>query len=232
MQSILVIEDSLEIQRIMQDCLKNCSLTQVTSLAEANREILKAHFDLIILDVELPDGDGMKFCANLKNQQALAKIPIIFLTNKNNTEDIVMGFQLGAEDYVTKPFNPFEFRARIEAKLRKQKSDRQEQKIRLDNLLIDIDRQKVTAVIDSTKKQELSLTPLEFKILSFLARHHEHVYSREQLIERIWGNGVSIGDRVVDTHISNIRKKMGVTEYTIDSIYGTGYSFQKKKKAS
>lgn len=228
---ILVVEDSKEMQRVISECLRHFSLDACATLKDAEKALAKQSFDLILLDIGLPDGDGLRFFTKLKNSE-LSEVPVVFLTARSQTEDIVMAFNLGAEDYITKPFNLMEFRARIEAKLRSiEKNKNRDQTLHFGDLQLDLARHRVHFQ-SSAGAKSIDLTPLEFKILAFLARNDDLVFNREQLIEQVWGAGTEISDRVVDSHISRIRKKLKACEYSIESIYGTGYSFRKKSEAA
>lgn len=227
-----MVEDSLEVVRILKDCLKTFDLHIATNLETAQKNIQNSQFDLILMDIGLPDGDGIRFFTQLKNQNKDFSSPVIFLTSKTQTEDIVMAFNLGAEDYITKPFNPFELRARIEAKMKLIRSRKNESAIlRFESLTINLNKHQVF-VEENGKSQILDLTPLEFKILKYFAQNHDHVFNREQLIENIWGFNTNISDRAVDTHISNLRKKIKDSSHSIFSIYGTGYVFRKISAAA
>lgn len=227
MGKILVVEDNLEMQKIIKECLKKFEIHAVLDLKSAQARLEKEKFDLILLDIGLPDGDGFRFLTYLKNQEQGADTPTIFLTSRNQTEDVVMGFQLGAEDYVTKPFNPFEFRARIEARMHGVMLRKNEEKVlRSGNLILDLSKQQARKT-DESGDQNLDLTPLEFKILCHFVRHEDFVFDRNQLIDEIWGREVHVSDRAVDTHISNIRRKIKNTSHSIFSVYGTGYALRK-----
>lgn len=233
MGRILLIEDNLEVVRIVQSSLKKFEIIICNNLAQARNQIQHINsIDLILLDVGLPDGDGFGFLAQLKNQFDPLPAPVIFLTARSETTDVVMGFSLGAEDYIPKPFNPFEFRARIEAKIK----SIHERKVESDSHqigLLKINLNQLKAFITKDGHVErIDLTPLEFKILSFFAKNVDCVFNRDQLIDQIWGSGISINDRAVDTHMSNLRRKIKASGYTIESIYGMGYALRKSKLAA
>jgi DNA-binding response OmpR family regulator len=227
MGKVLVVEDNLEMQKIIKECLKKYEIHAALDIKSAQSKLEKEKFDLILLDIGLPDGDGLRFLTYIKNLENGSLTPTIFLTSRNQTEDVVMGFQLGAEDYITKPFNPFEFRARIEARMHGVLLRRTEEKIlRSGNLVLDLAKQQARR-LDDFSEQNLDLTPLEFKILCFFVKNEDFVFERNQLIDEIWGNSVNVSDRAVDTHISNIRKKIKNTSHSIFSIYGAGYALRK-----
>lgn len=233
MGRILIIEDSLEIIRILKDALRSYDLYFVTTIREAKAQILQqSNFDLILLDIGLPDGDGLEFMAMIKSQKEEVLSPVIFLTSKNETSSVVMAFSLGADDYIIKPFNPFEFRARIEAKMKAISSRKVDTNLiilgdlKLNTLTLKVQIMKSNEIID------INLTPLEFRIISFFAKHEDQVFSRNQLINQIWGGEVNLNDRAIDTHMSNIRKKIKMSQYTLSSIYGAGYALKKAQQAS
>lgn len=233
MGRILLIEDSLEVARIVQTSLKKYELVVCHNLAEARNQIQQMDsIDLILLDVGLPDGDGFGFLAQLKIQNEPFLVPVVFLTARSETADIVMGFSLGADDYIVKPFNPFEFRARIDAKIKSINDRKMETEThQIGPLKINLNQLKAFITKDGQIEQ-IDLTPLEFKIISFLAKNVECVFNRDQLIDQIWGNGICINDRAVDTHMSNLRRKIKVSGYTIESIYGMGYVLRRSKSVA
>ena len=227
MGQLLLVEDSEEIQVLVQRTLHRHEITIVGNLADALAEISTSFFDLILLDLSLPDGDGLRFYLQNKNLVGEKKIPVVFLTSRTNADEIALAYDLGVEDYITKPIQPLEFRARIESKINKASQQKQESNmISLDNLVIDSSRY-LAHLIDNGQRRQLELTPLEFKLLSFFSRHPEEVFTREQIIHQVWTETVNVSDRVVDSHMSNLRKKLKACSYTVVSVYSTGYSFRK-----
>ena len=177
------------------------------------------HFDLILLDVMLPKKDGFQVCRELR--RGGAQTPIILLTARASEAEKVLGLQLGADDYVTKPFSPLELRARIQAVLRRS-SAAEPAVYRFGNMEVNFERcelRKQDAVVE--------LTAVEFKLLSTFIRSRGRVLSRQQLLETVWADA-NCGDRVVDTHVSNLRKKiepdLGEPRYLV-SVRGMGYRF-------
>jgi DNA-binding response OmpR family regulator len=229
MNKILLVEDAVEFQRLVETTLAaGFAVTTVATAADAQKHLDESQVDLIILDVMLPDDDGFRFCANLQNHEKTRDIPVIFLSGKSEVNDRVMGYSLGAEDYITKPFSPVELRARVEARLRKLRSKQEKQEVfRKGDLKFNIPFQKVF-IVNGTRESGVELTPIEFKLLLFLAQREEQVFSREQLMGAIWTGGVHIVDRTVDVHVSNIRKKLGRSSCTIRSVRSVGYSFVQK----
>lgn len=199
------------------------------SVEESERILARENIDLILLDIVLPDGDGFRYCATLQTKDETRQIPIIFLTVKNNVQDKVLGFSLGADDYISKPFDPIELRARVESRLKKNR-ERSERELVLQkgDVSFDIPRQRIQ-VQSNGRSQEVELTPLEFKLLLFFARHEGHVLSRGQLIAGVWGDHTHVIDRNVDTQVSGLRKKIAASVYSIQSVHGMGYRFDKER---
>jgi DNA-binding response OmpR family regulator len=231
MSRILLVDDALDDQRIISSSLGKTNEVRIAStVAEARKCIAEEDFDLILLDVQLPDGDGFKFCAELQSEDATRSVPVIFLTVRSETPDKVMGFSLGAEDYVSKPFDAKELRARVEARIKKASERRtRELTLQLGDLKISVSLQKVYYT-GGGKEQALDLTPLEFKLLFYFAQHEDHVFSREQLLAAIWTDNVNVLDRTVDMHVSNLRKKLVPSSWTIRSVHGVGYRFAKNSE--
>ena len=230
---ILSIEDSAEFQILIQASLgKVYQVEKAASLAEARAKIEAHDFSLILLDVGLPDGDGFVFCTELKNNPRVANLPVVFLTGKTDTMHKVMAFNLGAEDYLVKPFDPLELKARVDVRLKRLQGG-SPQKV-LPGLKIDFHRSLVE--IESERGWEaLELTSTEYKILTFLVQNQGAILSRNQIIDHVWGNKVFILDRNVDSHISALRKKMHPHAAYIRAVHGLGYKFSielsKKKSA-
>jgi DNA-binding response OmpR family regulator len=177
--------------------------------------------DLVILDLMLPDGDGMDICRYLRREGRYAKLPIIMLTARAEETDRVLGLESGADDYVVKPFSPRELVSRVRAVLRRAKGEPgDEQALRIGGLTIDPERFAVTA-----KGKSVELTATEFRILEMLCRNPGRVFTRDQLIEGIWGYDKPVIDRTIDTHIRNLRDKLGSSGESIRTVRGVGYKF-------
>ncbi len=183
--------------------------------------------DLILLDIMLPGIDGLKICKRLKADPKTNLIPVIMLTAKSEDGDIVVGLNLGADDYIPKPFSPKVLMARVRSVLRRHgnTSGAQEEVITLGDMVIDPNRHEVLLA-----GQALSLTATEFRILNFLARKPGWVFSRDQIISAIHDSDFAVTDRTVDVQIVALRKKLGARQTCIQTVRGIGYKFQGEKQ--
>lgn len=225
MARILVIEDSLTTQALIQSCLDDLSeVVCVSSLNEAERQLRQGPFDLLLLDVVLPDGDGFEFCERLRDRAEYAHLPLIFLTGKTQLDDRVRGLRLGGDDYIGKPFEPDELRARVEARLRRRSGDSLPS---LKGFRVDLDGQAVYFQ-DSAggTEKNLELTRIEFKLLLIFMRHLDRFFSRAELLKKAWGDNTHVSDHTVDTHISSLRKKIAACPYQIKSVVKRGYRLE------
>ncbi len=232
MQSILLVEDSPEAQVLVKRALGvNYNMVWAKTLAEASKALEDQSFDLILLDVMLPDGDGYRLCSILQTNDSLRSTPVIFLTAKNSVTDKVLGFKVGADDFISKPFDPLELKARVEARLRKKELQNEASDIiRLGHLEINKSTQRVK-LIEGDHFQEIDLTPIEFKLLILLTKEVNKVYSRDEILDTVWGENIHVYNRSVDTHISKLRRKLGPKADCIESVHGSGYRFSYKVQA-
>ena len=223
---ILVVEDSPEYQLMIRGALGSAmNMDFCSTLQEARTRTSQSVYDLVLLDVTMPDGNGFEFCSELQRNEKTKKVLVIFLTGHSSTADKVMGLNLGAEDYITKPFDPIELKARIDNKLRKNILLSQED-ASFERGPLKMHLPTYSAYMrDQGQEMKLDLTPIEYKILYRLAKNPNQILSRQQLIDGVWGNGAFIEDRSVDKHISSLRKKMGETATTIRTVSGLGYQF-------
>lgn len=177
--------------------------------------------DLIILDLMLPDEDGLEICKKLKRMDNFSDVPIIILSAKDTESDRVIGLELGADDYITKPFSPREMVARVKAVLRR-KTEKGEKKLEVGDILtVDLDKYE-TSVLG----ERVELTTTEFKIIKLLSTKKGIVFSREQILDYLWGDEKIVIDRTIDMHIKNLRKKLGMAAPLIKSIRGIGYKLE------
>ena len=218
---ILVVDDEPKIVDVIRSYLEHAGYGVVTAGTgrEALRTFEEFHPSLIVLDLMLPDLSGEEVCRTLRRSSA---VPVIMLTAKVEEEDILRGLKLGADDYVTKPFSPRQLVARVEAVLRRSGGGTVPVLSFGDgDLTIDTSRMEVR-----TKGNPVSLTPNEYKILSVLAKYPNKVFTREELIEAISDGDYDGFDRVIDTHIKNIRQKIESGEHRyILTVRGVGYRF-------
>lgn len=223
---ILVIEDDRDIAELIEYNLKQekfvvdiCS-NGATGLARATRTLP----DLLILDLMLPDMDGLEICRTLKSDPKTKSIPVIMLTAKGEEIDRIVGFQMGADDYLSKPFSPRELVLRIKAILRRSK-ELKEQKQTLKTVfgILEIDSEKYEVKV---KKEEIRLTAIEFKLLKYLLTTKGRVASRDRLLDQVWGYDSALTTRTVDTHVKRLREKLGRAGNYIETIRGVGYRFK------
>ncbi|MGK5089431.1 response regulator transcription factor [Bdellovibrionota bacterium FG-2] len=224
MAQILVVEDALDIQKTVQGTLREHTIVLAGSLADAKTRLKGTHFDLMLLDVTLPDGDGFEFFSKLDEFTA-ERVPVVFLTSKTDVTDKVLGFSMGADDYITKPFEPLELKARVESHLRRTEESRQKETvITLGGLTVDLRSQRAT-MKTGNKDVSMDLTPVEFRLLLFFCKRVDQVISREQVLAAVWGHEIHVSDRVVDTHVSHLRKKLLGGSCAVEPVYGMGYRF-------
>jgi two-component system phosphate regulon response regulator PhoB len=225
---ILVVEDEPDINKTVSYNIANEGLKPLSALniSEAESYISSNNISLIILDLMLPDGSGLDFCKKLKSSNAYNDIPIIIVTAKDDEVDKVVGFELGADDYVTKPFSVRELMLRIKAILKRNSKDMAQNtssKIETFGILsINEDSHEVFINDD-----EIILTALEFKLLKHLLDRRGRVQTRDQLLSDVWGYSAHITTRTVDTHVKRLREKMGVMGKHVQTIRGVGYRFSR-----
>ncbi len=220
---ILVVEDEPDALELIAFNLKNAGLEVVTAEnGEAALQLARAHLpDLILLDLMLPEVDGLEVCKILRRDSATSAIPIIMVTARAAEMDRVLGLELGADDYVTKPFSPRELVLRVKNLLRRrQATETKTDRITAGDLVIDIPRHLVTV-----QGRPVELTATEFRLLSVLAQRRGRVQSREQLLRDVWNYESLIDTRTVDTHMRRLREKLGPAARYLDTVRGVGYRF-------
>jgi len=224
MNPILIIEDELDIARLVEFQLKQSGFPVVTASDGISglEQAKKMHPTLIILDLMLPDIDGKDICRALKGNPTTQKIPILMLTAKGEELDRIVGFELGAEDYVIKPFSLRELVLRIKAILKGvELAEEAATFIQIENLFIDVEGHRV-----SVNNKSVHLTHTEFKILAALASRRGRVFTRENLLDQVWGSTYEVYARTIDTHIQRLREKLGPAGSWIETIRGVGYRFR------
>ena len=223
MTKILIVEDDPDIALPLEDdlMLEGYQVEAVGDGETALRRLAEDRFDLVLLDVMLPGLDGFDVCRRLRH--AGSRLPIVLLTAKAHEAEVVMGLEAGADDYITKPFSPRELRARLKAVLRRR--DDTPSTACFDDLEVDFERVELRR-----GGAPVELTPIEFKLLSTFVRNPGRVLSRQQLLDRVWGQATYITERVVDTHVGNLRKKIEPEpkrpRYVV-SVLGVGYRFER-----
>lgn len=226
MAQILCIEDSEDTILILVKALNGHNLTFARSIQEAQRALEKESYSLLLVDIGLPDGSGLEFLA--EHTDLARKLPVLILTGKQDFASKVLGFSLGCDDFIIKPFDPRELLLRVETRLKK-------------NILGDHDDtfRTIGDLIYSTQEQRLrkqsdgaiiELTSLEFRIFHLLAKAPNKIFSREEILNRVWTDHVSVIDRTVDVHISNLRRKIANSIVTIDTVIGSGYRISSHEK--
>jgi len=220
---IAVIDDEPDILKLVSLHLTKANFKVKEFLnAESFFKFLSSKIpDLIILDLMLPDADGIEVCKYLKSNQDFSSIPIIMLTARADEADKVLGLELGADDYVTKPFSPRELVARVKAVLRR-KTQNSGKKIKIGEILL-IDLNKFEVFVENKK---IDLTPTEFRILKILASKKGWVFTRDQILNNLWGQEKAVLDRTIDVHIKNLREKLGKASKFIKNVRGIGYKIE------
>jgi len=223
MPKILVVDDEPDAIELIKFNLKAAGYEVVTA-ADGDEALKKARAlvpDLILLDLMLPEVDGLEVCKILRRDARVSGIPIIMLTAKAAEIDRVLGLELGADDYVTKPFSPRELVLRVKRLLRTgQAAGDKEDEIKLKELALDIPRHQA-----SVKGRPIDLTATEFKLLTVLVQRRGRVQSREQLLQDVWEYDNLIDTRTVDTHVRRLREKLGLAAKYLDTVRGVGYRF-------
>jgi len=224
---ILVVEDETPIREMITFVLEQNGFNSVEAIdiKQAKEKIIEPYPDLILLDWMLPGGSGVKLAKELKQGEYSRNIPIIMLTARADEDDKVKGLDAGVDDYVTKPFSPKELIARIKAVIRRVSPTSLAEKVEFHGLKLDPVSHQVTINDDA-----LDLGPTEFRLLHFFMTHTERVYSREQLLDNVWGTNVYVEDRTVDVHIRRLRKAISGNghEDFIQTVRGSGYRFSGK----
>ena len=225
--NILIIEDEPDIRKNLEYNLsrEGFSVSSVGSLKDGFKSLDSNTYSLILLDLMLPDGSGLDLCKKIKSNSHLEAIPIIILTAKDDEVDKVVGFELGADDYVTKPFSVRELILRIKAVLKRGQKDSKEiveVERQFGDLRIDVESHEVH--VDSNP---IELTALEFRLLNELVDKRGRVQSRDQLLSEVWGYNAEVTTRTVDTHIKRLREKLGPMGKYVQTIRGVGYKFSR-----
>ncbi len=224
---ILVVEDEASIREMLRFALQRAdfSVVEAGDVPAARLKLAERRPDLVLLDWMMPGVSGLEYARELKGNATTRDVPIIMVTARAEEEDRVRGLNLGCDDYVSKPFSFPELIARINAVLRRTVPGGEEERLAINGLEVDAASQRVTA-----KGQPVRLGPTEYKLLHFFASHPDRVYTREQVLDRVWGHNVYVEERTVDVHIRRLRKALEPFGYDnmIQTVRGTGYRFSDK----
>jgi len=230
-KKILVVDDEKDIVDILKYSLeKEQEFTVFTAYnGKEALEQMENQPDLVLLDIMMPETNGFEVCKQLKQNPATSKIPVIFLTAKENEIDEILGLELGADDYIHKPLSPRKVIARIKSVIRRsnlelEKNSKLDEVIKFKNLEVD----SVTHSVKIDKK-EVFFPKKEFQLLHFLIANRGRVFSREILLNQIWGENIYVVDRTVDVHVAKVREKLGEYNEYIETIKGLGYRFKEAK---
>ncbi len=225
-ETIAVVDDEQDILELVSLHLRknHFSVREFSDGSSFIRYLDSEKPDLVVLDLMLPDADGFEICKYLKRRKHLSHIPIVMLTAKGGETDTVLGLELGADDYIRKPFSPNELIARIKAVLRRMESRREAETpetITVANITIDPGKHEV--FVDGSR---VELTVAEFRILQLLASKKGQVFSRNRILDYLWGDEKTVVDRTVDVHIRHLRSKIGSASKLIRNVHGVGYKLE------
>ncbi len=220
---LLLVEDEPAHQLVISKALRGFYQYEVvSSYQEALQKLADESFDLFLLDVMLGDGLGFDLVEAIRSHNKHKKSSIVFLTSLDDVNSKIKGFSLGADDYVIKPCDPRELRARLDSKLMKAPDSPVAKEYRVGGLVFSFENQSVF-VDDGGVLSELNLTPIEYKLLYFFARHQGEALNREQILNQVWGKNTHVMARSVDTYVAALRKKVKGLGVIIKSVHGVGY---------
>ena len=221
---ILVVEDEAPIREMLTFVLdqNGYQAVEAEDYDEALELLVEPYPDLVLLDWMLPGGTGIQLAKKMKKDEITRQIPVIMLTARGEEEDKIRGLEAGADDYITKPFSPRELMARIKAVIRRVNPTGTDEQVDVQGLCLDPVSHRV-----SCSQGPLDMGPTEFKLLHFFMTHPERVYSREQLLDQVWGTNIYVEDRTVDVHIRRLRKAIEIDGHDklIQTVRGAGYRF-------
>lgn len=226
-KTILVVDDEPAIRDMISTALDvaGYECLQAENAQQAHGMIIDEQPDLVLLDWMMPETSGIELIRRLQRDDLTKNVPVIMLTAKAAEDNMVQGLESGADDYITKPFSPRALIARINAVLRRAESELPQEPIEVDQLIFDPISHRVTIA-----DQPITMGPTEFKLLSFFLTHQERVYSRDQILDHVWGGNVYMDERTVDVHIRRLRKAISLEGHDrfIQTVRGAGYRFSTK----
>jgi two-component system phosphate regulon response regulator PhoB len=225
--NILLVEDDTAVREVLRGPLQKAGLHVIEAgdVRQAKEAIVQQVPDLILLDWMLPDVSGVEWARTLKSAPHTRGIPIIMLTARGEEEDRIKGLEVGADDYVTKPFSPRELIARIRAVLRRTAPTSSDEPVEIDGLRLDQVSHRVSA-----EGKTLEMGPTEYRLLHFFMTHQDRVFTRGQLLDNVWGTNVYVEERTVDVHIRRLRMALATTGHDslVQTIRGAGYRFSRQ----
>jgi two-component system, OmpR family, phosphate regulon response regulator PhoB len=225
--NILLVEDDTAVREVLRGPLQKAGLHVIEAgdVRQAKEAIVQQVPDLILLDWMLPDVSGVEWARTLKSAPHTRGIPIIMLTARGEEEDRIKGLEVGADDYVTKPFSPRELIARIRAVLRRTAPTSSDEPVEIDGLRLDPVSHRVSA-----EGKTLDMGPTEYRLLHFFMTHQDRVFTRGQLLDNVWGTNVYVEERTVDVHIRRLRMALATTGHDglVQTIRGAGYRFSRQ----
>jgi len=222
-KTVLIVDDEAPIREMIAVALEMADYhcVEAGNAQDALIAIVDQRPDMILLDWMLPGTSGIELARRLKRNETTADIPIIMLTAKAEEDNKIQGLEVGADDYIIKPFSPRELVARLKAVLRRATPKGVESEIEVNGLILDPVCHRV-----SSDNEALTMGPTEYKLLQFFMTHQDRVYSRSQLLDQVWGGNVYVEERTVDVHIRRLRKALGEKhESLVQTVRGTGYRF-------
>lgn len=224
---ILFVEDDAAVREVASRPLRKAgfSVTEAGDVRQAKQALLAELPDLVLLDWMLPDVSGVEWARSLKSEPHTRNLPIIMLTARGEEEDRIRGLEVGADDYVTKPFSPRELVARIRAVLRRTTPTTSDEPVEVDGLRLDPVSHRVTA-----QGRPLEMGPTEYRLLHFFMTHEERVFTRRQLLDNVWGTNVYVEERTVDVHIRRLRVVLADSgrDGLVQTVRGAGYRFSRQ----
>jgi two-component system phosphate regulon response regulator PhoB len=222
-KTVLIVDDEAPIREMIAVALEMADYhcLEAEDAQQAHSLVVDRQPDLILLDWMMPGTSGIEFARRLKRDPVTAEIPIIMLTARSEEDNKILGLEAGADDYITKPFSPRELVARLKAVLRRATPAGVEEMVEVNGLRLDPISHRVTS-----SDQPLEVGPTEFRLLQFFMTHQERAYTRNQLLDQVWGGNVYVEERTVDVHIRRLRKALGPEhEQLVQTVRGTGYRF-------
>ncbi|MES2822222.1 MAG: phosphate regulon transcriptional regulator PhoB [Pseudomonadota bacterium] len=229
-RKILIVDDESAIRDMLRVALEMAEYDclEASNAQDAHAIIIDEKPDLILLDWMMPNTSGIELARRLKRDEVTANIPIVMLTAKGEEDNKIQGLEIGADDYITKPFSPRELIARLKAVLRRSNTSAIGSPIIVKNLCMDPSSHRVTI-----NDNPVDMGPTEYRLLEFFLTHQERAYTRGQLLDHVWGGNVYVEERTVDVHIRRLRKALSVDshENLVQTVRGTGYRFSTKAEA-